>query len=184
MKSKNVLIIVLVIILAGVVGAVGYVALNPKEVETTTQTSTEVTSEEASTAAQTETRTTAEATTETTIQTTTETTTEPYPFIRSGAWYIANEDNEDCVAIAFSKNGNADIAYFNSDNIEGFDAQYFKGDSSYDIRKNKIIFSNIPEVTGIANLELEIKDSDIYYKGKKLRHFDKINLDNALKCFE
>lgn len=183
MKGKNIIITVLVIILIGAAGAVAYLALGSKEeVTTTAQSSTEITSQDSSTSAPTE--TTTQTTTQTTTKTTTETTTEPYPFIRSGAWYLADTENETCIAIAFSKNGKADIAYFNSDNIEGLDAQYFKGDGSFDIRKDKIIFSKLPEATGMVDREFEIKGKDIYYKGKKLRHFDKINLDNALKCFE
>jgi len=177
MKEKNVIITALCVVLAGAVGAVAYLALNSNEKNvTTTSATSELTVTQTATDS---------STTETITQTTTQTTTaDEYAFIRSGAWYLADAENEDCIAITFKKNGDADVAYFNSDNIEGFDAQYYKGSGSYDIRKNKIIFSKFPEITGKTNCEFEIKGNDIYFSGKKLKHFDKVSLDNALKCFE
>ena len=181
MKKNKVLIAILVVVLLAACAAVAFLAINGDKVNNeTTQSTTQAQSEDAQTTAS----VAGSVFNTTTTSTTQSTTKDEYAFIRNGAWFLADIDNEECIAIAFDKNGDADVAFFNSDNIEGFDAQYFKGDASYDIRKNKIIFSKLPSATGRANLELEIKENDILYNGKKLRHFDKINLDNALKCFE
>ena len=176
MKNKKIIIAVLCVILVGAVGAVAYLALNSNNEVTTT-----------STTAVSETETTASlsgSVFNTTKKTTKATTADKNAFIRKGVWYLVDEEKEECIAIAFKKNGKADVAFFNSDNIEGFDAQYFKGTGSYDTRKGTIIFSKLPEVCGKTNLELVIKGSDIYYNSKKLKHYSTISLDNALKCFE
>ena len=180
MKAKKVLIAVLCVILIGAVGAVAYLALNNGENKTTTTSTTQTQATEAQTTAS----LAGSIVNSTTAKTTQATTADKYAFIREGVWYLADADNEDCLAIKFKKGGEADIAYFNSDNIEGFDAQYFKGTGSYDTRKGTIIFSKLPEVCGKTNLELVIKGSDIYCNSKKLKHYSTISLDNALKCFE
>ena len=181
--KKDVLIISLCVVLAAVVGAVAFIALkDSKPEQTTATTSVSETTEEQTTASV---AGSVFNTTKKTTQNAAKTTTaDKNAFIRKGVWYLADADNEVCYAFSFKKNGAVDIAYFNSDNIEGFDAQYFKGTGSYDTRKGTIIFSKLPEVCGKTNLELVIKGSDIYYNSKKLKHYSTISLDNALKCFE
>ena len=184
MKNKKVVIIVSsVVLIAAIIGVIAF-AMHSKKAEpevdetTTVTTTASVTQEEQTTAPL------SGSIVNTTESTTQSTTADDTAFIKDGVWYLADIENEECLAIAFGKDGDADVAYFNAENIEGFDAQYYKGDASYDVRTNKIIFSKLPKVTGMANLELEISGKTIKYKGKELKHFKEISLDNALKCFE
>ncbi len=181
MKNKKALTATIVLILIAACAAVAYLAVNQKHSEPATSSQP---SQSVSTSNVEESASKDETTTETTKNTTEETTTDEYAFIKKGCWYLADKDNEVCYAIAFRKEGKADIAYFNSDNIEGFDAQYSKGDAVYNIDGKKITLSKFPSVTGLKSLELEIEGNAILYKGKELKNFDKMNLDNALKCFE
>ncbi|MBR3737298.1 MAG: hypothetical protein IKN26_01035 [Eubacterium sp.] len=183
MKKNNVLIAVLAVVLAAICAAVAFIAINQNKEPTKSETSASSTASLAGSVFKTTSKTTEKTTKKTTTKK--ETTTEDkYPFIRNGVWYLADIDEETCLAIDFKKNGKADIAFFNSDNIEGFDAQYFKGDAKYTIGKNKIVFSKLPEATGYKKLELSIKKEKLYFSGKKLKNYKKISLDNALKCFE
>ena len=182
MKKNSILIAILAVILIAVCGAVAFLAISQRGNEPTTTESQSAEETTASLAGSVFNTTTKK---KTTTQTTTQTTTEdPNAFIRKGVWYLADIDEETCIAFDFGKNGKADIAFFNSDNIEGFDAQYFKGDGKYEIKKNKIIFSKLPKATGMKSIELKIKNNKIYYDGKKLKNYKKISLDYALKCFE
>jgi len=179
MKNNNKIIpAIICVVLIAAMGAVAYLAMTSDEKKTTTTVSQTSASESSSS------QKTTNGTADTTQSTTQSTTADEYAFLKNGAWYLVDKDNEECLAIIFKGNGDADIAFFNSDNIEGFDAQYAKGYGSYDIRKNRIIFSKLPSVTGIANLELEISGKAVKYKGKELKQFKEISLDNALKCFE
>ena len=185
MKNKKALTATIVLILIAACAAVAYLAVNQKHSEPATSSQpsqSDSTSNVEESVSKDE--TTTESTTESTKNTTEETTTDEYAFIKKGCWYLADKDSEVCYAIAFRKEGKADIAYFNSDNIEGFDAQYSKGDAVYNIDGKKITLSKLPSVTGLKSLELEIEGNAILYKGKELKNFDKMNLDNALKCFE
>ena len=189
-KKNNIIIIVLAVILVAVCALVAYLAIDGKKEETTTTTTSEISvSETTTTAVSTTAVSTTQTTTDTTAsttQTTSQTQTQsddPYPFIRQGCWYLADSDREVCYAFVFHKNGNADLAYFNSKNIEGLDPQYFKGDAKYEIKGNKIVFASLPSTMDIKKIELEIKENSIEYKGDKLRSFNKISLGNALECF-
>ena len=182
MKKKKALIIILVVILIGAVGAVAYLALNDKkEAETTEPSQSQSVQSTSQTQTQTQTQqTTAETKADSTIESTTK---DKAAFIKKGCWYYADKENEICFAFAFNDNNNADVAMFGSDNIEGFDAQYFKGDAKYEISQNKIIFKKLPASMGVKSIELEITENSIKYNSEKLKNFDEISLDNALKCF-
>jgi hypothetical protein len=179
MKKKNIIIIILSVILVCAICAVAYLAFSGKEeVQTTTSNNT-------STIQTTAVQTTVDVSeTSTELPQTESTTEDKYPFIRNGVWYLVDEKNEECYAFSFKKNNSADIAYFNTENIEGLDAQYFKGDAKYKIGDNKIVLSNLPEEFTKKSITFEIKDNSILFEGKKIKHYDKISLDNALKCFE
>ena len=181
MKKNNVLITVLAVILIAVCGAVAFLAVGQRDFRQTTTESQTADDTTASLAGSVFNTTKKKTTTKKTTQSTTQ---DKNAFIRKGVWYLADIDNETCIAFAFGKNGKADIAFFNSDNIEGFDAQYFKGDGVYEIRKDKIIFSKLPKATGMKSIELKIKNNKLYYGSKKLKNYKKISLDYALKCFE
>ena len=182
MKKNNVLITVLAVVLIAVCAAVAFLAVGQREVKPSTTESQSADDTTASLAGSVFNKKTTKKTT--TKKTTQATTADKNAFIRNGVWYLADIDNETCIAFDFGKNGKADIAFFNSDNIEGFDAQYFKGDGVYEIRKDKIIFSKLPKATGMKSIELKIKNNKLYYNGKKLKNYKKISLDYALKCFE
>ncbi len=187
-KKNSILIIALAVVLVAVCALVAYLAIGMKDDEPTTKQA-ETTVSQTTTAV----LTTAVQTTQTTTETTTaisETSSlaqtqasDPYPFIRQGCWYLADGDRDVCYAFVFHKNGSADVAYFNSENIEGFDAQYSKGTAKYVINGNIIVFAKLPSTMDIKKIELEIKGNSIEYKGDKLKKFKKISLDNALKCF-
>ena len=181
--KKNILIVVLCVVLAAVAGAVAFVALkDSKPEETTAPTSVSETTDVNTTASVA--GSVFNTTKKTAKKTTKATTADKNAFIRKGAWYLADTDNETCYALAFKKSGAVDIAYFNSDNIEGFDAQYFKGDAKYQIKGKKIIISSLPEAAQISSIELEISGKSVKYRGKALKNYKEISLDNALKCFE
>ena len=177
MKKNKFLTMVFIVVILAVTAAVAVIAVNNNNNQSTTQTQSSETETTASLAGSVVKSTTAKKTTEST-------TADKSAYIRKGVWYLVDADNEICYAFDFNTDGKAVVAYFSPENIEGFDAQYSKGEGVYEIRSNKIIFSKLPKVTGLVSLELEMKDSSILYNGKKLKHFDKINLDNALKCFE
>ena len=184
MKKDKVTIILFLVLIVAAVGIMAYVLLSQNAEKTTTTATT------APTTTAEDTQTTASLagsvfnSKKTTKKTTQSTTKDKYPFIRNGVWYLADKKNEVCYAFALKKNGKADVAYFDSDNIEGFDAQYFKGDAKYKIKGNKIVFSKLPKTMEIKSIEFEISKNTIKYNGKKLKNYKKISLDNALKCFE
>ncbi|MBQ9530517.1 MAG: hypothetical protein IJR70_00445 [Eubacterium sp.] len=182
MKKNSFLIIFLTVVLIGVCAGVAYLAMNSKDDNKTTaaQTSSFQTTALATTTKPSQTTSQSETQSSSQANTTKE---EEYSFIRKGCWYLADKDKNVCYAFSFKKSGKSDVAYFNSDNIEGFDAQYSKGYAVYEIRDNKIILTKLSDVTGLKRLELEIKGNSILYNGKKLKNYSKINLDNALKCF-
>ena len=193
MKKNKILISVLVVILLAAVGAVAFLAIGGSKTAQTTEPSVydsesadDSTASYAGSVFKNDKKTTKKTTTKkkTTKKTTQATTKDLYPFIRNGVWYLVDTKNEVCYAFDLKKNGKADVAYFNSENIEGFDAQYFKGDAKYTIKGKKIVFSKLPGGMGIKSVEFEIADKTLKYKGKKLKNYKNISLDNALKCFE
>ena len=184
MKKSKVTIIVLVVLIVAAAGVMAYALFSQNAEKNTTTATTAATSQVE------ETQTTAPLAgsvfndKKTTKKTTQSTTKDKYPFIKNGVWYLADKKNEVCYAFDLKKNGKADVAFFDSDNIEGFDAQYFKGDAKYKIKGKKIIFSKLPKTMGIKSIEFEISKNTVKYNGKKLKNYKKISLDNALKCFE
>ena len=181
MKKKKIVIAVLSVILVCAVCAVAYLAISggDNKQAATTATTTQTTVSQTETTAS-----VAGSVFNTTKKKTQSTTKDKYPFIRNGVWYLADKDKEVCYAFALKKNGKADVAFFNSDNIEGFDAQYFTGDAKYQIKGKKIVFSKLPKGMELNSIQFDIADKSVKYKGKKLKNYKKISLDYALKCFE
>ena len=188
MKKNSVKIIVLAVILAAVCALVAYLAIDAKkDIAQTTESQSSV----SETTTEITTQPTSETTTQTVTQTTTETTapttadsSDEFAFIKVGCWYLPDSKKEVCYAVKFNDYGNADVAFFNADNLQGFDAKYYEGDAKYTIVGNRIVIENLPSSTGITRVQLDVKGKDIKYNGSKLKNFSDMNLENALKCYK
>ena len=182
-KQNKGLMIVLIIILLALAAALVYAFTfkpNLPMVRTTTAT-TEVTTAEAST---TQTTTTETTTTETTTsETTTETTTQPTAFYQKGIWYYYDEKATEAYAFTFKKNGEADVAYFNTGNLMGEDAQYFKGYCRYEASDTEIKLTKLPSPIPQATLTITVDGETLKVNDTKLEKQKKVSLDYPVEHF-
>lgn len=119
---------------------------------------------------------------DTSTDTTTATTEEALPFIKGGYWYFFDDVKKECYAISFEGSGKATVAYFDSDNIEGGDAKYFKGKADYAINGEEVAVTiNISGMN--TKILLEAKENALYGNKQALTHYDKLSLEYAVSHF-
>lgn len=98
-------------------------------------------------------------------------------------WYYFDIQNREAYAFRFSKDMNVDIAFFNSSNIDGEDAKYFNGNSTYSIENGKVVMKYLPDALKIKNFELTIKDNKLFFEDDKLAPHDDLSLDYPVGYF-
>ena len=94
-----------------------------------------------------------------------------------------NKDENSCYAFLIKDDGNADIAYFGAETLDGLDAQYSTGYSVYTASDSSLTFKDMPDNFPISSFTFDIKDDRLFYKGTELKSYDEISLKNALKHY-
>lgn len=161
------------VLLSAIIAAGVFAACSKPEEETTTTTApvTEATTES-----------TNQATTETTETSTEPTTEDPFKFIEGGYWYLFDDDKEECYAVSFEGNGKASIGYFSSENVEGEDAEYYKGSATYNAEGDTVSV-NVSVLSFESNFDLIVNNKKLYYGKKELKRYDKLSLDYVFEHF-
>ncbi|MBQ7741254.1 MAG: hypothetical protein IJT65_08495 [Eubacterium sp.] len=178
MNKKAVALISGILVVLIAVGA-GYFFIVKDTPEETTAPTTETTTE------------TTVSTTEITTTATTESTSaaavteDANAFLYKGYWYIYDDTETRAYALKFSKGNTVMISYFNTDNLDGVDAQYYKnGKAKYTLKDNKIKVTNIPDECEIDSIELDVRDSkNLNYKGVDGVNKDDLKLQYAFDHF-
>lgn len=98
-------------------------------------------------------------------------------------WYYFDIANREAYAFHFDDKMNVEIAFFNDSNIDGEDAKFFNGNSTYTVENGKIIMKYLPDALPIKNFELTIKDNKLFNVDDKLAPHDDLSLDYPVGYF-
>ena len=107
----------------------------------------------------------------------------PLASIVGKCWFLYDKDENSCYAFLIKDDGNADIAYFGAETLDGLDAQYSTGYSVYTVSDSSLTFKDMPDNFPISSFTFDIKDDRLFYKGTELKSYDEISLKNALKHY-
>ena len=99
------------------------------------------------------------------------------------AWILYNKDDNSCYAFLIKEDKNVDLAYFNTETLDGLDAQYSTGYSVYTVSNNKLMIKEMPDNFPVSSFTFDIKDDKLFYNGTELKSYDEISLKNALKHY-
>lgn len=98
-------------------------------------------------------------------------------------WYYFDIQARECYAFKFDEDMNMQVAFFNSDNIDGEDAQYFTGTSTYTIVGNNIELRYLPDALTKKSFDLTIKGNKLFNVDDKMAQHDDLSLDYPVGYF-
>ncbi|MBQ9227435.1 MAG: hypothetical protein IJ168_01280 [Eubacterium sp.] len=104
-------------------------------------------------------------------------------FLKDGCWYFYDDEDKAAYAFVFGDDGQADIAYFSRENVEGDDAKYFEGSADYQLDGDTLTVSNIPSAVGRNSFELTVDGEALRYNGIALEQQDRLSLDYPFAHF-
>lgn len=103
--------------------------------------------------------------------------------VAGGWWYYFDVQNKECYAFCFKDDMNMDLAFFNSENIDGGDAKYYKGTSTYTIDDGVVQLRYLPDALTIKSFDLKFKGNKLFFKDDKLANHEDLSLDYPVGFF-
>ena len=101
-----------------------------------------------------------------------------YDFLYDGYWYFYDEDMTRAFAFSFEKNDDdAELAYFNTENVNGLDAKYLHDEADYAISGDTLTIDDMPKELEDLELKFTIEDGKLLYGNAELEHHDDLSLE-------
>ncbi|MBQ3904967.1 MAG: hypothetical protein II744_08325 [Eubacterium sp.] len=187
MNKNRGIIIALVILIAAAIGAAFFVLNRPAKNETTTSKpaesiTVETWDEPESTTAQ---STTAESTTAESATVEATVSAEDYEAVKTGVWYLFDDDARTAYAFEFTGKDRVEIAYFDSNNADGLDAKYFTTSEDYEIKslEGETVIELADPINESEEFMFTVQKGKVCFGKEKLRNEKEVSLDIVFNHF-